>query len=92
MKFLLNNHEFDRNRPDKNWDWKIVTDAELRELLDGWAFGVFGNGYADVGIYVLRDDISKYGSAYPVSVRYGKDGWSVRDMLEQVFLKEEENT
>ena len=85
-KFLLNNHEFDKSIPNKNWDWKIVTDAELRELLDGWEFGVFGNGYANVGIYALRNDLN---SAYPVSIHYGKNGWSVRDMQEKVFLREE---
>ena len=90
MKFLLRNHEFDKNRPGKNWDWKIVTDAELRELLDGWEFGVFGNGYADVGIHALREDLGPHGNAYPVSVQYGKNGWIVSDMNGKVFLKEEE--
>ncbi len=88
-RFLLNNHEFDKNIPGKNWEWKIVTEEELREMLDGWEFGVFGNGFANVGIDMLRDDLGKYGRVYPVSVYYGKNGWSVRDVVGKVFLREE---
>ena len=88
-KFLLNNREFDRNIPSKNWDWKIVTDDELRELLDGWEFGVFGNGYANVTVYALRD-IGGHGYGYQVFVHYGKDGWKVSDIEGNIFLRSDD--
>lgn len=88
LKFLLNNREFDNNISGKNWDWKIVTDEELREMLDSWEFGVFGNGFANVTVYALRY-IGGHGCAYQVNVHYGKNGWRVADLEGRIFLKEE---
>lgn len=81
MKFLI--------RTEKS-DWRIVTDKELRTMLDNKEFHIYHNGYADIGINVLRDDLGRLGSVYPVSVIYKKTGWVVADMQAQVFLRSEE--
>ena len=80
MKFLVCTDKF---------DWRIVTDAELRTMLNNKEFKIFSNGFADLNVSVLREDLGRLGSVYPVNVRYQQSGWVVMDLNRQVFLREE---
>lgn len=85
-KFLLRNREYDPNIQGRDWDWKIVTENEMRELLNEFAFKTFANGYADVGVSLLRDE---FAIPYSVAIRYTRNGWRIADLQENVFLREE---